>query len=257
MANKLCFEAVDRLLKDIMKSIDPILETIPFGGKKVLIGGDFRQTLPIINRASRADIINATIKSSYLWRHVQKFSLVKNMRLNNPDSEQYREFIMNVGNGNIPSSTFGGTPDYIEIPRNIWMPLNKEDLFNNIFDEFYTSHSDPEYLRQRAILSPLNKNTDEINSYATSLIPGETHRCISIDSIIDDGGDNSGFPTEYLNTIDISGLPPHILELKVNQAIILLRNISNSQGLCNGTRLIIKSYYIFVNKFIFILFLLF
>jgi hypothetical protein len=35
MANKLCFEAVDRLLKDIMKSIDPILETIPFGGKKV------------------------------------------------------------------------------------------------------------------------------------------------------------------------------------------------------------------------------
>jgi len=37
-----------------------------------------------------------------------------------------------------------------------------------------------------------------------------------------------------------SGTPPHRLILKIGVPIILLRNISPSEGLCNGTRLIIK-----------------
>ena len=241
MANKLCYECVDRLLRDIMKRVDPSLQFLPFGGKKFLVGGDFRQTLPVVNKGSRADIIYATLKSSYLWRHVQQFQLVTNMRLLNPDSASYRDFIMQIGNGTLPTQSFLGTPDHIEIPRDIWMPLNKEDLFDNIFDDFQTNYNDPEYLSKRAILSPLNKNTDEINNIASSLLPGDFNQYLSIDSTIEDGGDNTGFPTEYLQTLDISGLPHHNLQLKLDQAIILLRNISNARGLCNGTRLIIKS----------------
>ena len=37
-----------------------------------------------------------------------------------------------------------------------------------------------------------------------------------------------------------SGLPQHRIQLKVHQPIILLRNIAQSEGLCNGTRLIVK-----------------
>ena len=45
-----------------------------------------------------------------------------------------------------------------------------------------------------------------------------------------------------MNQIHSSGLPPHCLKLKLNQPIILLRNISQSDGLCNRTRLIIRKF---------------
>jgi ATP-dependent DNA helicase PIF1 len=35
----------------------------------------------------------------------------------------------------------------------------------------------------------------------------------------------------------MSSLPPHLLKLKVGAPVILLRNLSPSTGLCNGTRL--------------------
>ena len=42
MMNRYAFEAaVDCTLRDIMKAIDPILETKPFGGKVVVFGGKF------------------------------------------------------------------------------------------------------------------------------------------------------------------------------------------------------------------------
>jgi ATP-dependent DNA helicase PIF1 len=35
-------------------------------------------------------------------------------------------------------------------------------------------------------------------------------------------------------------MPPHKLSLKIHQPIMLLRNANQAEGLCNGTRLIIK-----------------
>ena len=45
------------------------------------------------------------------------------------------------------------------------------------------------------------------------------------------------YTPQFLNSIESSGLSPHKLTLKVGVAIILLRNIDQSSGLCNGTRL--------------------
>ncbi|XP_016172529.1 uncharacterized protein LOC107614916 [Arachis ipaensis] len=45
---------------------------------------------------------------------------------------------------------------------------------------------------------------------------------------------------ELLNSINCSGLPPHKLILKVGVPVMLLRNIDQSSGLCNGTRLQIR-----------------
>ena len=45
--------------------------------------------------------------------------------------------------------------------------------------------------------------------------------------------------TEFLNSLNTSGLPNHRIKLKIDSPIMLLRNLDQTQGLCNGTRLIV------------------
>ena len=47
------------------------------------------------------------------------------------------------------------------------------------------------------------------------------------------------YPQEFLNTITMSSLPDHHLQLKIDVPIMLLRNFNPSKGLCNGTRLVV------------------
>jgi hypothetical protein len=65
----------------------------------------------------------------------------------------------------------------------------------------------------------------------------------SSDSIDESSANHSAlealYPTEFLNTLSLNGLPPHVLHLKVGVPVMLLRNLDPSRGLCNGTRLIV------------------
>jgi len=45
------------------------------------------------------------------------------------------------------------------------------------------------------------------------------------------------FPTEFLNSIEMSGLPAHELNLKMDAVVILMRNLHTARGLINGTRM--------------------
>lgn len=47
------------------------------------------------------------------------------------------------------------------------------------------------------------------------------------------------YSTEFLNTLKFAGIPNHELTFKLGCVIMLMRNISQSNGLCNGTRLIV------------------
>lgn len=74
---------------------------LPFGGKTVLLGGDFRQTLPIIPQGSRADAVLASIKQSHLWDFCNVFDLKQNMRLDE-SQESFAEWLLSVGDGAAP-----------------------------------------------------------------------------------------------------------------------------------------------------------
>ncbi|GFU49356.1 ATP-dependent DNA helicase [Trichonephila clavipes] len=70
-------------------------------------------------------------------------------------------------------------------------------------------------------------------------IPGESQMYLSINTVCNlDEAVN--YPTEFLNSISVPGLPPHKLELKIGVPFILLRNL-NPPKLCNGTRLRVMS----------------
>ena len=53
------------------------------------------------------------------------------------------------------------------------------------------------------------------------------------------GGNDDAFSIEFLNSIRASGVPNHNLVLKVGAPIMMLRNMDQSAGLCNGTRLLV------------------
>ncbi|XP_074346733.1 uncharacterized protein LOC141685536 [Apium graveolens] len=50
---------------------------------------------------------------------------------------------------------------------------------------------------------------------------------------------NSNFPIEYLNSINIPGIPAHELSLKVGAVVMLMRNLNQTLRLCTGTRMIV------------------
>ena len=75
------FEALDRTLKDVMKSVNMYAAKQPFEGITVVLGGDFCQILPVISRGNREDIVNASINQSRLWDFCKVFTLKRNMRL--------------------------------------------------------------------------------------------------------------------------------------------------------------------------------
>jgi hypothetical protein len=51
------------------------------------------------------------------------------------------------------------------------------------------------------------------------------------------------FPTEFLDSLHLSDLPPHSLVLKKGTIVILLRNLNVIYNLMNGTRLIVRNMY--------------
>jgi len=75
------------------------------------------------------------------------------------------------------------------------------------------------------------------------LLPNQEREYLSADTIskcIDAPNDAQVlYPVEYLNTLNSNNFPPHRLLLKVGVPIMLLRNLNQSLGLCNGTRLIV------------------
>ena len=233
MAHKHSLEALDRSLKDIKDN------TRLFGGALLLLSGDFRQTLPVIPRATYADEVNACLKESYLWRSVSKLSLTINMRVqlqNDPLASGFSEQLLDIGNGKI--QLYEDT-QFIKFPENFCnMVATKDELINSIFPDLRYNYTNHEWLRERASLAAKNLDVDAINFKIQQSLPGNEITFKSIDTVVDPD-EVVNYPVEFLNSLDLPGMPPHNLRLKIGSPIILLRNL-NAPRLCNGTRLVIK-----------------
>ncbi|GFV80807.1 ATP-dependent DNA helicase [Trichonephila clavipes] len=70
-------------------------------------------------------------------------------------------------------------------------------------------------------------------------IPGESKTYLSINAVCNPD-EAVNYPTEFLNSISVPGLPSHKLEIKIGVPFILLRNL-NPPKLCNGTSLRVVS----------------
>ena len=95
MGHKHVFESIDRTTQGIRKK-----KSSPFGGLTVLLAGDWRQILPVVRHGSRPNIVDATLKSSYLWQIVTRLQLTQNMRAKlRGESSQFADFLLSIGDG--------------------------------------------------------------------------------------------------------------------------------------------------------------
>lgn len=122
----MCFEALDCTMRDILAFDNPVNADIPFGGKPVVLGGDFRQVLPVVQGGTCADTIAASLLKSPLWRYVQIFRRTINMRLTTASSstaeenalKELAQWVPDVGEGRLPMEKPPGEThaSWIQIP---------------------------------------------------------------------------------------------------------------------------------------------
>ncbi|KAK1357764.1 hypothetical protein POM88_051020 [Heracleum sosnowskyi] len=224
MQHRYAFECLDRSLRDIMKAVDQKRFHMPFGGISIVFGGDFRQILPVIARGSRSEIVAANITRSRLWKITTVYKLLHNMRLNRGNSPaevkslaEFAQWVLDIGDGKIAShvdSTHEYHEDDISITPNfcnLESQNSVEKMIESTFPNFMQNFQNPDYLSERAILTPTNLTVGNVNSLIVERIPGDIASYFSIDTAEDYPG----------------------------VVVMLMRNLNQTLGLCNGTRMMV------------------
>ncbi|XP_057717893.1 uncharacterized protein LOC130932562 [Arachis stenosperma] len=214
MLNKFCFEVLDKCLKDVLRFDRGYNPHAPFGGKIVVLGGDFRQILPVIPRGSREEIEFAT------W-------------------------LLQVGDGLIGDNI--DDESVIRIPDNLLLNIESpclHDLMLFVYPDILLYSSSVDYFKGRSILAPTLDVVTEVNNHVMSLIPGNERVYLSSVTLINEYGHLESelytMSTESLKALNCSGIPQHRLVFKIGVPVMLLRNIDQSNGLCNGTGMQVK-----------------
>ncbi|XP_075451755.1 uncharacterized protein LOC142492724 [Ascaphus truei] len=233
MAHKKSLEALDRTLKDLRNCQDIM------GGAVILLAGDFRQTLPVIPRSTPADELHACLKSSHLWHNVKHYPLTTNMRvqlLGESNTQDFANKLLQIGEGTLPTNLSGE----IDFPTQFaHMMTSLTDLIHHVYPNIIQNYNNHQWLCERAILAAKNNCVNDINHQIQDMIPGNITEYKSIDTVVDND-EAVNYPTEFLNSLEPPGMPPHRLRIKIGTPIMLLRNL-NTPNLCNGTRLCIKT----------------
>jgi len=197
MMNKLCFQAFDRTLREIIRARNEDNADKPFGGKVVVLDGDFRQILPIVRKGSRYDIVNSSINYSDLLQYCIVLKLSQNMRLKSVVSnesainiKEFANWILKIGDRNMNLNESGEVN--ISIPINLLIQESETPLlsfvkfvYGGLIDNIMTLG----FFDDDAILCPTIDSVEQVNDFILSLIPGEEQSYLSSDTLFQSDDD--------------------------------------------------------------------
>jgi hypothetical protein len=250
--------------KDLLESVDFTFRELrnddrPFGGVCVLLGGDFRQCLPVVPGATREEQVAHSILTSPVFRQFAKERLHTNIRVQNCLKEDptqaailhaWADTLIGIGENDFaivnPEVPFTSHRPTNVRRKGIQTMADVHGMIKDVFGSLATiSQIEPSELMcepmvQSAILCPLNVSAEFINKCCLEQWERPLTTKFSIDEYTSDKGPTDALvvTVEHLNAQTPNGSPPHRLDLKIGMPLILLRNMAN--GLMNGTRMILQ-----------------
>ena len=159
-----------------------------------------------------------------------------------PEERAFARWQLNVGHGRQIDKD-GNLPQWFHCPHN-----TVESLIDTIYPGVNAMpHPHDNYFSEHSILSARNDDVDELYKRIVDMLykrivdmfPGEErvyHSADSIKETRDEDGNELMYPTEYLNSINVSGLPLKKLAMKEGCPVMILPNLDPQEGVCNGTR---------------------
>nr|XP_027103341.1 uncharacterized protein LOC113724657 [Coffea arabica]XP_027103351.1 uncharacterized protein LOC113724670 [Coffea arabica] len=225
MAKQKSIERFDEMMKDVI-GCDAL-----FGGKTVVFGGDFRQTLPVVTQGYKKDIMNASLVMSPIWQQLTKLKLREICEL-------VPIKISAIFCFELVMTELSNHMNEVKIPTPMNVPFideasSVETLVSMVFPDMEAFNNNPSSIVNRAILMTRNDFVHEINDMLIDKFPGPRKTYLSFDETLDASHQLEN--QDFLNTLTPKGLPPHELKLKENCPVMLIRNIKPSEGLSNGT----------------------
>jgi ATP-dependent DNA helicase PIF1 len=201
---------------------------LPFGGKPIVLSGDFRQTCPGIRNGSRARIVQASIKSSSLWSMCETYQLTLPIR--NAEDPDYAAFVDTIGDGAGP-----------DIPLQMFSIVHSPE---GLLDFVYPPDilSSPSQCLKRVIVAPTNEQVDEYNRLLLQYVAGEERIYYATDSLQESDDAGLACPQsvlDYYAEHALPGIPPHRLQIKINGVYRLMRNLSIDHGLVRNVRVVV------------------
>ena len=154
------------------------------------MGGDFRQVLPVVTHGNRAQIVQATLNRSYLWKNVQIKKLHQNMRVkllmdqgdiaSAQEQQEFANWLQRIGEGTEQIYEIEGN-NCIHIPDDLCIGCKEKDELDVLIQEVYGDlqnindwNARVNYIIERAILTPKNEDVDYINNYMAKSYLKET-----------------------------------------------------------------------------------
>jgi len=229
MANRAVLACVEDICRKIMGN------HLPFGGKIIILLGDFRQTCPIIRQGSRTQIVAASIRSSPLWNEFTIERLTQPIR--NAEDIEFANVIDDIGDGHHSNVYLNGI-------RHV---SDTNEVIDFVFPPSIIEN--PIECLQRAILAPLNVQVDDYNDLILRRLTGNEKTYYAVDSLQerDDVLQNTNngylpFPDAILDYVAQrrpNGMPHKGLSIKIGGVYRLLRNFSIDRGLVKNIRVVI------------------
>ncbi|CAL6334301.1 unnamed protein product [Bathycoccus prasinos] len=279
LMHKSYLDRLDAFLQEIMYGPPPPQRRgqseeqhcLPFGGKTIVLAGDFRQGVPVVEQGSHVAIIQAALLFAKSWFGFQILELSENMRLKRAvdeakteeEKQEINDFAtflktqVGEGEGNLPKNDIIADPNnptrglnFVLSPNICHEYKNADDVLEETYGALFRQE---EELRLRIPRLEMNsrERSDAIEEHEQRLkdingscVSAPLNRgLVDLNANIlhhDSMNDVLKPDVEYLNKLNPGGIPPHSLALKEGMKLILLSNLDVRRDWSNGTQLILK-----------------
>jgi hypothetical protein len=252
--HRLLFECASdvstRCAMDVFDRDDAALKK-SFAGAMVVVVGDRHQTTPVIKSRIMNDqiIMDSLVRSSDLYLAFKQCELTIAQRtLGNLEFDSWLGRVsVNTAPGPLPllADQLPPTQRKIFIPQQCFSTDNMIGALEFLFGPVPLASPFPRLNPRHAVISALNRTVDEFNAAVLEQwVEGEV---IELRAAHKQHSDSAGAPsqnfttTEYMESCEEQGVPNALLHLKKGCVMVLVRNLLQSHGLTNGSRLILLS----------------